>query len=140
MASESPDFSGAVVKGAYSTAPKFTLPSVSGSHTVYFEVENNVGLSASVSDTIQLILPPTVTLKIPATTSSRTITLNNTVTNSPAYYMASQFPSFSGATWKPYSPAPPFILTAGSGLKTVYFKVENAAGVSTVASATITLE
>jgi subtilase family serine protease len=139
-ASESPDFTGAVVQGAYSTAPEFTLTSVSGTHTVYFEVENNVGPSTPVSATIQLILPPTVTLNIPASTSSRTITLNNTATNSPTYYAASQSPSFRTALWKPYSPAPHFTLSAGTGLKTVYFKVKNAAGDSTVASANITFE
>jgi hypothetical protein len=138
-ASESPDFTGTVAQGAYSTAPKFTLNSASGLHTVYFKVANSAGPSAVVSAAIQLTLPPTVTLSIPAATSNRTITLNNTATNSPVYHMASQSPSFRGATWQPYSQTPSFTLTAGTGLKTVYFKVRNAAGISKVATANITL-
>ncbi|MGA2402508.1 MAG: S53 family peptidase [Syntrophobacteraceae bacterium] len=142
-ASESPDFTGAVWQ-AYATAPSFTLSPGSGTKTVYFKVRNSAGESTIANDTIQLIVRPTVTsLQInngAAVTPSRTVTLNNTAANSPTYYMASQSPNFPGAVWKTYSPDPLFTLSAGTGLKTVYFKVKNAAGASTVASADITLD
>jgi predicted small secreted protein len=142
MASESQDFNGAVWQ-AYSAAPKFTLSAGGGTKTVYFKVENSAGESGVASDTIHLIVPPTVTsfqINNGATaTSSRTVTLDNTVTGSPTYYMASQSSAFIGAAWKPYAAAPAFTLSSGNGTKTVHFKVRNAAGASTVVSETITL-
>ena len=68
--------------------------------------------------------------------SSQTITLNNSVLGStPAYYMASESPTFRDAEWTAYpnpdDPPPTFILSppSGSGAKVVYFKVKNANGV-----------
>ncbi len=143
MASEDPSFNGASWL-PYSTAPKFMLSPGSGTKTVYFQVRNSAGQSPVVSDTIQLIVKPAVTsFQIDngaGTTSSRTVTLNNTTTGSPALYLASQSPTFFGAVWKPYSTAPSFTLSAAKGNKTVYFKVRNAAGASYVAYAYITLE
>ncbi len=142
MASESQDFTG-VVWQAYSAAPKFTLSAGSGTKTVYFKVKNSAGESVAASDAIQLIVPPTVTsfeINNGATaTSGRTVTLDNTATESPTYYTASQSSTFIGATWKPYAAAPAFTLSSGNGTKIVYFKVKNAAGVSKVVSETITL-
>jgi hypothetical protein len=143
MASESQDFTGEVWQ-AYSAAPKFKLSVGAGTKTVYFKVENSAGQSPAVSTSILLIVSPTVTsFQINngvTTTSSRTVTLDNTATESPTYYTASQSSTFSGATWKPYSAAPAFILSSGNGTKTVYFKVKNAAGTSTAVSRTITLD
>ena len=143
MASESQDFIGAVWQ-TYSDDPKFTLSAGGGIKTVYFKVENRAGESGVASDAIQLIVPPTVTsfeINNGATaTSSRTVTLDNTATESPTYYMASQSSTFIGAIWKPYAAAPAFTLSSGNGTKTVYFKVKNAAGASKVVSETITLD
>ncbi len=144
MASESPDFTGAVWQ-AYSIAPKFTLTSGGGPSPVYFQVQNSAGQSTVVSDTIQLIVKPTLTsFQINGgvtPTSSRTVTLNNTTTGgTPTYYMASQSSTFAGAEWKPYSASPTFTLSSGNGTKTVYFKVKNAAGASNVENAAITLD
>jgi zinc protease len=74
-----------------------------------------------------------------ATTQSRTVTLNNTAENSPTYYMASENAQFSGVSWQTYSTAPQFLLSAGDGQKTVYFKTENEVGESNVVSDTIQL-
>jgi len=80
-----------------------------------------------------LTTTPTVTyFKInndAASTTSRTVTLNNTATGNPTQYIASESSTFSGATWQPYSTAPSFTLSPGNGTKTVYFKVRNSAGV-----------
>jgi len=67
------------------------------------------------------------------------VTLNNTATNSPSDYMASESASFSGAAWLSYSTAPSFSLSIGVGPRTVYFKVKNGAGESGVVSDTIFL-
>lgn len=76
-----------------------------------------------------------------ASTASRTVTLNNVCLYSPAYYLASESPTFTGGAWQAYSAAPGFtLLSAGNGTKTIYFKVKDAANnVSNVLSASITL-
>jgi len=68
------------------------------------------------------------------TTTSRDVILNNTATNDPSFYMASEDSGFSGAKIKPYSDAPEFELTAGYEVKTVYLKVYNEKGWSNVLS------
>ena len=142
MASESPDFSGAAWQ-AYSSAPSFTLSAGNGVKTVYFKVKNAGGESAPVSDAIVLAEPPVIAMFAinngAESTTNRAVTLDNTCTNGPTDYMASGSPDFSGAAWQAYSSAPSFTLSAGNGLKTVYFKVKNAGGESAPASDSITL-
>lgn len=70
-------------------------------------------------------------------TTSRTVTLTNVAANTPTDYIASESSGFVGAIWRPYSAAPSFTLSAGNGLKTVYFKVKNASGESNVVSDSI---
>ncbi len=70
-------------------------------------------------------------------TRSRTVTLNNTATNSPTHYMASVRSSFLGANWETYSTSPSFTLSSRYGTKRVYFKVKNAGGESNRLSDTI---
>ena len=72
-------------------------------------------------------------------TSNSTVTLDNECTEVPTHYMASESPSFAGASWQTYDSAPLFTLSAGTGTKTVYFKVVNEVGESEVVSDTITL-
>jgi hypothetical protein len=142
MASESSSFSGASWQ-TYSTAPSFTLSSGNGTKTVYLKVKNAAGESSVISDSISLneSTKPSVTWFAinngAASTTSRTVTLNNTCTGSPTHYMASESSSFSGASWQTYSTAPSFTLSSGNGTKTVYLKVKNAAGESTVISDSI---
>ena len=142
MASGSSSFSGASWQ-TYSTAPSFTLSSGNGTKTVYLKVKNAAGESSVISDSISLneSTKPSVTWFAinngAASTTSRTVTLNNTCTGSPTHYMASESSSFSGASWQTYSTAPSFTLSSGNGTKTVYLKVKNAAGESTVISDSI---
>jgi len=96
-----------------------------------------------VSDTIVLVGSAVTSFQISsgaASTASRTVILNNTASNKPTHYMASESPSFVGATWKLYSVIPKFALSAGAGTKTVYFKVLNGVGQSAVVSDTIQLQ
>jgi hypothetical protein len=141
MASELSDFTGATWQ-TYSASPSFVLGSGSGTKTVYFKVKNGFVESNVANDTIVTNgLPPTVTsFTINAAASSTTkglVTLNNTATNLPMYYMASEASDFAGASWQPYSTVPKFTLSAGSGTKTVYFKTQNIFGNSAVKSDTI---
>jgi hypothetical protein len=66
-----------------------------------------------------------------ASTTSTTVTLNNTVTMAtPTDYMASESAGFAGAgaAWQSYSMAPSFTFSSGYGTKTAYFKVKNGSG------------
>lgn len=143
MASESENFVEASWQ-PYSRAPSFTLSPAPGSKTVYFVVQNSAGVSNVMSSTIFLFTPPTlVSFEINGgntSTQSPTVTLNNFATGPATGYMASEFPSFFGAVWEPYSSAPTFTLSPGRGARTVYLKVSNPAGISQVMSCTITLE
>ena len=74
-------------------------------------------------------------------TSDRTVRLNNTCTLAPTQFLASESPTFAGASWQAWSPAPTFVLSKGNGPKTVYFKAKNAQGESAVVvSDTIVLD
>jgi hypothetical protein len=88
------------------------------------------------SNTINVTACPTVTYYAINNGESstrnilRNVKLNNTATNVPTQYIASENSSFSGASWGSYGNAPEFKLSRGRGTKTVYFKVRNAAGES----------
>jgi len=143
-ASENSDFSGAGWN-AYSLNPSFTLSAGEGGKTVYFKVRNIAGKSIVVSDTITLIVQPSVTNftinNSAATTSNRLVVLNNSAFNSPMHYMASENNLFSNATWNAYLPSPDFFInSSGAGTKTIYFKTKNSAGESAVIFDDIILE
>ena len=144
MASENPTFIDAAWVG-YSTSPYFMLSAGDGVKTVYFKVKNANGESAVVNDSITFKGTPLVSLflidKGAAETKDRWVVLNNMVTgNKPTQFMASEYPTFIDATWRGYSSMPYFLLSAGDGVKTVYFKVRNGYGESAVVSDIITLE
>ena len=129
----------------YAAAPSFTLSAGNGPKTVYFQVRNAALLESSVvNDTVTLNQPvPTVTVLAinngAATTPTRTVTLNNTASNSPTQYRASEQANFAGAPWLPYSTAPSFELSPGNATKRVYIQARNLAGQSTSRSDTINL-
>jgi hypothetical protein len=142
MASESPGFDGARWT-FYSVKPRFTLSSGAGTKTVYFKLKSKEGESSVASDTIALAAPTVTSLQInsgASSSTSKTVTLNNTTSIKPTHYMASESSSFVGARWTFYSVQPRFTLSAGAGTKTVYFKVKNSVGESPVVSDTIRLE
>lgn len=142
MASESPNFAGASWQ-PYSAAPSFTLSPGNGTKAVFLKTRNTIGESNARSDAIVLSEPPNVScFRIDsgaASTTNSTVTLNNSCTNSPMEYMASEFEDFAGASWRTYSTAPAFALSRGNGAKTVYFKVRNDGGESAAVSDTIVL-
>ncbi len=143
MASESPGFADALWL-TYTASPSFTLSTGDGEKTVYFKVKNANGESLVVNDSITLKELPVVSLfqinNGTAETTSRTVTLNNTATGGPTHYMASESASFTDATWQPYAAAPFFTLSAGDGVKTVYFKVKNANGEPAMVNDSITFK
>jgi len=104
--------------------------------------DTNVMADISVTASFVVVaLPPVVTSFAinsgAATTMPLGVTLDNTATNSPTDFMASESASFTGAVWQPYATAPSFTLSFGVGVRTVYFKARNGAGESGVVSDTI---
>lgn len=65
-----------------------------------------------------------------SSTSAGIVRLNNSATNQPVYYKASEHADFINAFWLPYSEAPEFVLSPGEGLKIIYLKAKNGAGES----------
>lgn len=107
-----------------------------GFDNILFEATDPDGLCENdwVAFRIELMAQPTLTSFAinngDPTTTSRTVVLNNTATNDPTHYVASENSNFSGAIWQLYSNAPSFTLSSGYGTKTVYLKVKNADGES----------
>jgi hypothetical protein len=139
MVSESADFSADNDKWKkyVSTATiKYKLSSGFGAKTLYAKLKNKVGESESVPATITYLTRPKVkALRVNnggRTTTNHTVTLNNVATGNPDQYMVSEYSDFHDASWQAYSPAPTFTLSAGTGKKRVYFKVQNPVGISAV--------
>jgi len=145
-ASENVDFIDAKWQ-SYSKAPRFTITSAgNGIKKIYFQTKNKLGESRAINDTITLIekVPAITSFSINSgdlTTTSRTVTLNNTTSKYPLYYRASEKDDFSDAEWKDYLIAPSFdIGSSGGGEKTVYFQVKNGAGESVAKNDLISLD
>jgi hypothetical protein len=139
MASEDAGFVGATWQ-TYSTAPSFTLLGGPGERKVYFKAQNSFGVSAVVSDTIVLSVPAVTSFKInggAASTTNPVVKLKNVATNLPTHYMASEDSNFAGTSWQTYGTAPSFVLSSDSGTKTIYFKLKNGFGESSVVNDTI---
>ncbi len=80
-----------------------------------------------------------------ATTPTQSVILNNqalvlTGSGPVTHYRASERADFVGAVWNTYSTAPAFTLSAGVGVKTVFFQVKNVTGPSNILSDTITYQ
>lgn len=125
----------------YITYPIITIPTFP--ITVPLSTLLNPEYATTPSRSIVFTIPPTVTSFAINNGASYTlnpnVNLNNTSTNSPSDYMASEDMNFAGAGWTPYDSAPPFVLSAGDGTKQVYFRTLNVAGESLSVSDTILL-
>jgi len=111
--------------------------------TAYDTSDNESDFSNEVSGMGRLVPPNIVLFQIDngaANTGSRAVTLDNTTANGPTHHMASESSDFVGARWTRYSVKPKFTLSAGAGMKTVYFKAKGKEGESPVGIDTITLE
>lgn len=109
----------------------------------YFVQQLKAGLKEPYLQRLnQFVSPPTFeSLKInngSSDTRIQSVTLSMTYSGqAPSHYMASENSNFSGAVWAEYSDSTPFNLSDGYGQKTVYVKLKNVYGESSVKSATI---
>ena len=120
----------------------FTLPSGSGSKTVYLRVRDEAGNTKTTSDTITLDItaPSNLTLSINqgSYTNSQTVNLTISAEGGPN----TMYLSNNGESWTSYDYATSksWTLSSGDGSKTVYLRVADAAGNNGSKTATITLD
>lgn len=72
-----------------------------------------------------------------ASTSELAVSAKFVCSGTPTHYMLSENPSFSGASWTAFANPAPFTLSSGNGSKTVYAKIKDASGESSVKSDSI---
>lgn len=100
-----------------------------GLKTVYLQVKDSLGQVSSVaraSITLNELYPAITSFNInngAPTSSSRTVTLNNTAPGAEEY--CAGFRTSEMGPWKPYSNAPTFMLLGHNGRQTVYFQVRS---------------
>lgn len=112
------------------TAYPFTLSTGNGLKTVFAQVRNIAGASATKSDGISLNEITSVILTAFAlnggnTATNQVVPISFTASGNPDKYMISENSDFSGASWQDIASSNNFTLSRTNGLKTVYFKVKN---------------
>jgi PGF-pre-PGF domain-containing protein len=120
----------------------FTLPSGSGSKTVYLQVRDEAGNTKTTSDSITLdtTAPSNITLSIDEGSYTNTRNVNLTISAEGGPSM--MYLSNDGSSWTGYSYATSksWQLSAGEGSKTVYLRVADAAGNNGSKTASITVD
>jgi len=138
----------------FQSSRDWTLASTDGSKTVYYQVKDVAGNTATeVSDSITLdtTKPSSVILSItgkgdtPSTYSNdQSVTLSisaEDATSGVEYMIIANDITFSGRTWEEYNTSKEWTLTSSNGAKTVYIKVKDRAGkISDIYSGNITLD
>ena len=120
----------------------FTLPSGTGSKTVYLRVRDEAGNTKTTSDgiTLDTTAPSNVSLSIDegSYTNIQDVNLTISAEGGPS----TMYLSNTGDSWTSYSysTSKEWMLSSGDGSKTVYLKVADAAGNNASKTATITLD
>jgi len=122
---------------------QFTLPTY-GNNIVYGQVKNSTSESLVKSDSITLLEPVTLNSMLinngDASTSSNPVTFTfNYSGGTPTHYMVSENSGFTTSNWIIYVNQPiSYILSnTSAGFKTIYLKIKNIVGESSVVSDTI---
>jgi hypothetical protein len=130
------------------TTKAWTLSLGSGTKTVSYQVEDNAGLTTTVSDTIDYCpdtTPPTGTISIneeSTYTNSTTVTLTLTYDDDMSGVNQVRY-SNDNSTWSNWeSPiaTKEWTLLSDDGNKTVYFQIEDNVGLTTTLSSSIILD
>ena len=119
----------------FGTPKSWNLSPGNGSKTIYVQLKDNAGnISESYTNTIVLdTTPPTGSIIInggAAYTTDPNVTLTLSVTDADSGVSQMRFSndSSSWTTWEPYNTTKTWILTPGSGIKTVYVQFQDNAG------------
>jgi PGF-pre-PGF domain-containing protein len=138
----------------FGSSKSWTLRAVDGTRTVYYQVKDLAeNLAIAVTDTITLdtAKPSNVTVTITGsgdtpTTYSNSVSVTLAITAADAtsglYQMLiGNDATFTGSSWETYSTSKSWTLTSGDGVKNVYLKVKDTAGlIADVVSDSITLD
>jgi hypothetical protein len=139
--SENSDMSGASWQTYTSNVIPFTLSDGYGIKTVYVQITDGTTTSAIVSDSINVPQPiglTAVSINSGATeTTNQTVSVAMTTTGTPTHYMISENSDFSGASWIAFATPASFALSTGYAIKTIYVKVKDSNGESSVISSNI---
>ncbi len=90
------------------------------------------------------VLPPvldsfTIAADAPSTVTPGVVLTYTTSGGNPLEFQVSDRADFAGAPWQPYAASSRTLLSGGPGTKTLYFRVRNASGTTTVLSDSIDL-
>jgi hypothetical protein len=92
------------------------------------------------ADTLPPVLDSfTIAADSPSTPTPGVVLTYTTSGGNPLEFQVADNADFTGATWQPYAPSARTLLTGNPGAKTLYFRVRNASGTSTVLSDSIDL-
>lgn len=122
---------------------QFTLPTY-GNNTIYGQVKNSTSESLIKSDSITLLEPVTLNSMLinngDVSTSSNSVTFTfNYSGGTPTHYMVSEDSGFTTSNWIIYvnQPISYMLSNTSAGFKTLYLKLKNSVGESSVVSDTI---
>lgn len=133
LIAETADFAGAEWQ-PYSATASFTFTGTGGNRTVYVRLRDGSGNTCDISDSILYDKdPPAGSILInagAASTASQSVTLNIAGNDDVqvADMMVSEDPAFTGVAWEPFAAGRSFVLSSGTGTKTVYLKLRDVAG------------
>lgn len=122
--------------GPYIMEMTFTLPPVEGENRIFFKAKDKVGnIAEPVFDTIILDTLPPFSLSIlinnglsVTNSTSVTLTLHAIDNTSGIDKISFSTDSKSWSAWEEYQNTGTYFLSAGNGLKTIYFKAKDSAG------------
>ncbi len=118
----------------YLATKSWTLPSGDGEKTVYYQVQNNAGLTSVFSDTIILdTTNPSGSVSINGGDSyatSATVELTISDANSGAAQMRFSNDDTAWGTWQTYATTAAWTLEGADGTKTVYVQFKDSAGLT----------
>ena len=120
----------------------FTLPSGTGSKTIYLRVRDEAGNTKTTSDSITLdtTAPSNITLSIDEGSYTNTRNINLSISaegGASMMYLSNDESSWTGYS---YASSKSWQLSSGDGSKTIYLRVADAAGNNGSKTATITLD
>ena len=149
--SENNSFSDTSWQSFQTSTVQFTLSSGYSTKTLYVQLKNSSGtvITTISNDSIIYLAPVVETAPTLSSisinngadsTSNLSVSINFNTSGTVTEYIISESSNFSGSVWITYTNPVSFTLSGGDGVKTVYAKIKNTIGESSVVSDSITLD
>lgn len=141
IASENSDFTGAEWK-EWVLNPSFQLSDGYTEKTIYVKLKNIYGESTTLSDSITYLEPALTLTSIEidggaSSTTQAQVNVKFYYTGFPTHYMISESASFESGVWVDFVETAPYQLSSAFGDKTLYAKLKNAVGETSVKTSSI---